>query len=239
MIDKLPFLTVIVPVYNAERHIAAAIQSILEEQYPSLEILVIDDGSTDRSAEILRGFPEVTYYYQDNRGPASARNRGIRLAQGEFILFLDADDLFPKGKIRQQLSYFDQKPEIELTIGKSQVFFEEGANTSVIRFPDETHQVLNVLLGSGLYRKTAFEKVGELDENLRFGEDFDWFNRVREQEVPLLVTNDITLHYRRHSTNMTREIELVKLNAIQLLKRSLDRRRKEGEIRELRKLSEL
>lgn len=238
MADHLPFLSVIIPVYNAERYVAEAVQSILAEQYPLLEILAIDDGSTDRSAEILKAFPEVAYYHQTNKGPAAARNHGIKLAKGDFILFLDADDLFPEGKIRLQLSYFDQKPEIEMVMGKSQFIFENGSSKAVFRFPDETYQVLSVLLGSGLYRRSLFDKVGLFEESLHFSEDFDWINRVRESGIPILVTDDITLYYRRHDTNMTHSMDLLRLKTIQMLKRSLDRRREEGEVRELPKLSD-
>jgi len=238
MVDNIPFLSVIIPVYNAERHIGDAVRSILCECYISLEIIAVDDGSTDNSAEILKSFSEVTYYKQANSGPAAARNLGVRMSKGDFILFLDADDLFPAGKIRQQLSYFEQRPEIEIVMGKSQFFFEDGSSKTVFRFPDETYQVLNVLLGSGLYRRSVFDKVGLFEESLQFSEDFDWFNRVRELGIPILVTDDIALYYRRHDTNMTHSMDLVKLKTIQMLKRSLDRRREEGEVRELPKLSE-
>ena len=238
MVDYIPCLSVIIPVYNAERHIADAVRSILSECYPSLEIIAVDDGSTDGSAEILKSFSEVTYYKQANSGPAAARNLGIRMSKGDFILFLDADDLFPEGKIRQQLSYFEQRPEIEMVMGKSQFFFEDGSSKTVFRFPDETYQVLSVLLGSGFYRRSVFDKVGLFEESLQFSEDFDWFNRVRELGIPILVTDDIALYYRRHDTNMTHSMDLVRLKTIQMLKRSLDRRREEGEVRELPKLSE-
>ncbi|WP_234734744.1 glycosyltransferase family 2 protein [Tellurirhabdus bombi] len=239
MPEQLPFLSVIIPVYNAERHLAAAIKSIQDQQYPALEILAIDDGSSDKSAEILRSFPEVTYTYQTNQGPAAARNRGIQQAKGEFILFLDADDYFPAGKIQQQLAYFERDPTLEAVVGKSQFIFEEDAQTDEFRFPDETHQVFNVLVGSGIYRRSVFEKIGLFDEGLRFSEDFDWFNRIREKEVAMLLTDDITLFYRRHNTNMTRDTDSMRVNALLMIKRSLDRRRQEGEMRELPKFSEL
>lgn len=238
MAKNLPFLSVIIPVYNAERHITAAIESILAEQYPSLEIIAVDDGSIDGSAQILKNFPEVTYYYQTNKGPAAARNFGISQSKGEFILFLDADDLFPKGKIRLQLTPLLSQPELQVVMGKSQVFFEEGASADVLRFPDDSHQVLNILLGSAIYRRSLFDQIGFFDESLNFGEDFDFYNRIRERNTPMLVTDEVTLLYRRHSTNMTNEQDLLKLQIMQMLKRSLDRRRQEGKVNELPKLSE-
>jgi glycosyltransferase involved in cell wall biosynthesis len=239
MTENLPFLSVVIPVYNAERYVAEAIGSVLAEQYPSLEILVVDDGSTDGSAKIAQSFPQVIYYHQANRGPAAARNLGIGLAKGDFILFLDADDRFPVGKIRKQLSYFDQRPDLEMVLGKSQFFFEDGASKEIFRFPDDTYQAVSVLLGAGLYRKTMFDKNGLFDEELRFSEDFDWFNRARELAIPILVTDDITLHYRRHMDNMTKEMDMVKLQTLGMIKRSLDRRRLMGEIRQLPSMSEL
>lgn len=228
MPENLPFLSVIIPVFNAERHIADAIKSIQAQKYPALEIIAIDDGSTDQSAAILQSFSDVHYSFQPNNGPASARNHGIKLARGEYILFLDADDLFPIKKIQQQLRYFQDNPSLEIVMGKSQFFFEEGANTDAFRFPDESYLVLSILLGCGFFRRTVFNKVGLFDESLRFSEDFDWYNRVREQEVSLLVTDDVTLYYRRHSTNMTQEMDQLKLKTLMMIKRSLDRRRQEG-----------
>jgi glycosyltransferase involved in cell wall biosynthesis len=238
MIEQLPLLSVIVPVYNAERHVNAAIDSILAEQYPSLEIIAVDDGSTDGSAQILKDYPEITYYYQSNRGPGAARNVGIKQAKGEILLFLDADDLFPKGKIMRQLTLLLSNPKLQLVLGKSEYFFEEGATTDVLRFPDDSYQVHNIMMGAAIFRRSVFDQIGLMEESLRYGEDFDFFNRIREQRIPLLVTDDITLLYRRHSTNMTNEVDVTKQQMLHTLKRSLDRRREGSSTKTLRPLSE-
>ena len=163
---------------------------------------------------------------------------GIKHAKGDFVMFLDADDYFPKGKIDTQLNYFLKQPEIDMVLGKSKYIFEEGANKDMFRFPDDSHHVHNVLLGSAMIRKKVFQMIGVFDEDLRFGEDFDWFNRVRESNILMLATDDTALYYRRHDNNMTKELDLEKSQMYKLLKNSLDRRRQAGKVLNMQKLSD-
>ena len=102
-----PLVSVIIPVYNGERYLEAALKSVIEQDYCPIEIIVVDDGSTDKSAEIAKYFKEIQYIFQSNKGPgpANARNTGIRAVKGEYIAFLDADDIWMPNKLSIQMNY--------------------------------------------------------------------------------------------------------------------------------------
>src|SRR5215831_7065603 len=117
-------VSVIIPVYNCEKYVADAIQSVLNQTYQNLEIIVVDDGSTDHSAQVVRSFqPTVQYFHQPNQGMGAARNYGISLAKGDYFSFLDADDLWTPNKIRMQISVLAQAPELDLISGHVQQFY--------------------------------------------------------------------------------------------------------------------
>ena len=102
--QKQPLVSVIIPVYNREKFLAEAIDSVLAQTYRPIEIIVIDDGSTDKSGEIARSYAETKYIYQDNQGVSVARNIGVDAAQGEFLAFLDSDDMWLHNKLETQIN---------------------------------------------------------------------------------------------------------------------------------------
>ncbi len=221
-----PFISVIVPVYNGEAFIAEALQSIVQQHYQPLEIIVVDDGSTDKTTEIAAHFHEsVRYVQQTNGGPAAARNRGLALAQGEIIAFLDADDLWPRNKLQVQLPILQNNPTLDLVWGHYQTLVLTKMADCTTQFISMDAPALNPLLGSMLIRKHVFTQVGDFDPTLAASEDVDWLLRVREQSCTLKVISEVTLFYRLHGHNMTYGRDLIQLNFTQVLKRSLDRRR--------------
>jgi len=119
-----PLISCIVAVFNGERYLKEALDSILAQTYRPLEILVVDDGSTDRTTEIVSEYSDtVRYFWQSNAGPGAARNAGIKLAKGEFIAFLDADDLWHKKKLTRQISSFKARPDLEMCVTHAQNFW--------------------------------------------------------------------------------------------------------------------
>jgi len=116
-----PSVSVIIPVYNGETFVDEAIDSVIHQKYEPLEIIIVDDGSTDRTAEVIRGYGEkVQYRYQSNTGPAAARNSGLRVASGDVMAFIDADDLWPEGKLALQINRLQQEPTLEVVLGRVQ-----------------------------------------------------------------------------------------------------------------------
>jgi len=114
MSGKIPIISVIIPTYNSAKYLPEAIESIFNQNYERLEIIIVDDGSTDNTTEILVPYQDrVIYHYKENGGPASARNFGLEMAQGEIIGFLDADDIWPSNKLSLQLSHLEGDSEVE------------------------------------------------------------------------------------------------------------------------------
>ncbi len=201
-----PLITVIIPLYNGEKFIGDAVQSVIDQQYAPLEIIVVDDGSTDNGAAVTAALgADVRLIRQQNAGAAAARNRGISEARGELIAFLDADDLFPPGKLHAQVAYFRQTPEAEIVTGYVQLICLLGAESSVAHAPNQMRNApsLTMNLGAALFRRAVFERVGGFDETLPFAEDFDWWLRADEVGVCMYALRRLTLFYRRHGSNVT------------------------------------
>jgi glycosyltransferase involved in cell wall biosynthesis len=236
MTDSL--ISVIIPVYNGERFIQEAIRSILNQGYHPIEILVVDDGSTDDTKMRVLDFgKQIKYLYQKNQGPGAARNSGLKYAKGNLIGFLDCDDLWPEGRLDLLLQKYKEDPFLEIVMGHIR---SEPVQDS-IKVPEKLlNPHVMPLFGSGLFKKSVFKKVGLIDVSLRYSEDQDWFLRAKEKGVSISILTEIVLIRRIHSDNMTDGADWKEVNILKVLKKSIDRRRKEnqGEVRELPKLSD-
>ena len=221
-----PLVSVVIPVFNSERFLREAVQSVLDQKYSPVEIIIVDDGSTDGTATVARSLGEtVRYLHQTNQGPAAARNRGIEHAQGSLIAFADADDLWPSKKLELQLPYLINDPAIEIVMGRIQqvrLLKTVNGQTQAEEFDEPA---FSVNLGSAVIRESVFERVGLFDETMRYSEDVDWFMRAREAGAAIVTIDAVTLLYRQHEDNMTRGKSTTELNVLKALKRSLDRRR--------------
>ena len=216
-----PKISVIIPAYNAEKHIEAAIKSIHQQNYDNLEIIVIDDGSTDTTADICKALG-VKLIQQENLGISAARNVGLKAATGDLIAFLDADDLWCDNKIKNQLKLL-QKPLLPSFI----LGLSIAINNEALPITD-AHFVLS--LGTSLVKKEVFEKVGNFDEKLELGEDIDWFLRVMEAEFNCAVEPNPILKFRRHENNTTNNREKTKQFFLKAIRQSLKRRRDKNQI---------
>ena len=228
MSNSTPLVSTIVPAYNAEKYLAAALESVLQQKYRSLEIIVVDDGSGDRTSKIAASFGKhVRYVYQKNAGAAAARNTGLELARGEIIAFIDADDLWTADKLETQLDYFRKNPQLEVVLGRVQCITAQQI-AGETRWEKFSYPSINVNLGAGLYRKEVFETWGNFNSELEAGEDVDWFMRLRENRVAMVIIEPVTLYYRLHEANMVRDRQRSNAAFVVALKRSLDRRRRQG-----------
>lgn len=225
----MPFVSVIIPAYNCERFIAEAVESVRRQDHRPIEIIVVDDGSTDgTSAHVKNLGKDIRYVHQSNRGPAAARNRGIEMAKGEVFAFLDADDYWPENKLEIQLAHLRRYPRIEVVLGRIQFTGSLTEADMKIRFEGPDNTMVNINLGSGIFKRAVFEKVGIFDESLRHFEDHDWFLRAREKDVSMVILENITLYYRRHENSMSSRKSEDDPTMIQILKKSLDRRRQDN-----------
>jgi glycosyltransferase involved in cell wall biosynthesis len=224
-------ISVIIPVYNGEAFLAEAVGSILEQHYDPLEIIVIDDGSTDRTRQVaadLQG--NIRYFYQPNRGLPVSRNKGVQMARGNVICFLDVDDLWTKNKLALQLTHLKQNPSVLIVLGHTQLMRWTGNKEGKQEFVLWGKPVLAMSMGSALFKRQVFDQVGLFDETQRYCDDLDWFMRAREMRISILVHPEVTLFYRRHANNMTNEAELGKQGLVMMIKKSLNRRARQNEL---------
>ncbi len=221
-------ISVIIPVYNGEYFIADAIQSVLDQNYDPLEIIVVDDGSTDKTKKVVLQFGnKIIYHKKENGGVASARNKGLELAKGEFIAFIDADDVWTNDKLRLQLDILTTNQGSGIVIGftqKSPLTLDVGQ----AKFDKKPHLMLIYSLGSSLIRKSVFKIVGVFNEEMLLSEDTDWFYRAMEVDIQIELHKDIVQYYRFHQNNITADKKRNLFYQIKAHKMSIDRRRKLG-----------
>ena len=223
-----PFVSVVIPAYNCEGFIAEAVESIRRQEYGPMEIIIIDDGSTDGTRSCIKKLGKgIRYVYQLNSGPAAARNRGIGMAKGDVVAFLDADDYWPPGKLKIQLERMNRDPEVDVVLGRIRFTGMLREADKRIRFESPDNTMININLGSGVFRKSVFDRVGLFDESLRHYEDHDWFLRAREKGISIIILKDITLYYRRNENSLSQRKTKDDPSLIWILKKSLDRRRKQ------------
>lgn len=235
------FVSVIIPVYNGEVFLKEAFESIRQQEYKPLEIIIVDDGSTDNTKEIAASFEkEVRYHYQPNSGLPAARNSGVKMAIGDVISFLDVDDLWSKDKTRLQTEILKKSPSAEIVLGYTQIMMLAGTIDGMHVFKEWASPVLAMSLGGAVFRKSVFDKIGLFDETQRYCDDWDWFMRARELNIEMVVHTEAVQFYRRHGQNMTNQELLNSHYFLRMLKKSLDRRRtqKEGLAMSLKKLSD-
>ncbi len=210
----LAAISVIMATYNRAGYIRFALESILQQPGPPLEIIVIDDGSTDATPAIIQALAAQTdtplrYVRQPNRGLPAAHNHGLRLASAEVIAFLDSDDLWPAARLPAQMAFFQpQTPgqdAPDIVLSRVERFAEPGATVNPQTLAAFNARPYHYALGSSLIRRRVFAEIGDFDETLPYTADWDWFMRARAAQVPMAVDPRVTLLLRIHGGNMTRD----------------------------------
>ena len=187
----MPFFSVIIPVFNKEKFIEATLKSVLNQIFIDFEILIINDGSTDNSAQLIKGFddPRIRYYYKENSGVSSARNDGIEKAQSNYISFIDADDYWYPDFLEEMYKIIQKHPEqkvfsaaIEIETSKKVI----PASYSIIKTND--HEIVNYFTASyketvictscAVFHKSIFEETGNFDIAIKSGQDTDLWIRI-------------------------------------------------------------
>lgn len=219
----------IVPVYDGERYVAETVESVLAQSHEPIEILVVDDGSTDGTVEALTRFGDaIRVIRQENRGPSVARNRGMEESRGAFISFLDADDLWIEEKTELQMARFRDRPTLELCSGHIRSFWIPELDHEREQYASHPYHQERPMLSpcTVLVRRTVFERLGGFDPSLRNGEDTDWFLRMMKAEIDYETVPRLLVHRRQHTTNLTRAVRPSPEAMLVHLKRNLDRERK-------------
>jgi glycosyltransferase involved in cell wall biosynthesis len=188
-----PAVSVVIPVHNRPRLVAEAVKSVLEQSYRDFELLVVDDGSTDDTVEVLRGFGEdIRLHLQSHKGVSAARNLGIDLAAADWIAFLDSDDLWLPDKLEEQVAYLNSEPECRI-VYTDEIWIRNGRRVN----PKQKHrkesgwifprslELCLISPSSVMIHRSVFDHLGRFDESFPAGEDYDLWLRV-------------TLHYPVH-----------------------------------------
>jgi GT2 family glycosyltransferase len=219
-------VSVILPVHNGAQYLKEALESVFRQAYRPLEIIVVDDGSTDETAAIAGGFGKaVRYFRQENAGPAAARNLGIRNALGSLIAFIDADDLWPEEKLTVQLRCFEFCPKLDIVQGLiRRLQLPDPAQPRAVHF-DTDVTFIHTNLGSMLMRRSVFDVIGWFDERLRFHEDTDFWLRAMERNLHVVVQRRLGLIYRIHGRSTTSGKNAQTMGLANVVRRSMLRRR--------------
>ncbi len=216
-------VSVIMPAYNVGRFIGEALESAFAQDYRPLEVIVIDDGSTDDTAEVATRY-DVELVRQANRGPGAARNAGLAIARGEYIANLDADDIWPEDRLSALVDAFDDSPDASLALGLSEFFVTPGEPVPA-HYP---HKVPNPARGhmtALMAKRSVFDQIGGYDERLLLCEDIDWFMRARDAGAELVEIDRVVLRYRIHAQNISRNKFANQVLLPGILRASLKRRR--------------
>lgn len=226
-VGEQPKISVIIPVYNGERHLGDAIASVLAQTVPVHEIIVVDDGSTDGSLNVAERFgAPVRCHRQANAGAGAARNCGVALAGGEFLAFLDADDLWTPDKLQRQLAAFADDPELEMAFGHLQQFHSPELTAEERRGCAIRAAVMpGYNAGSMLIKAKAFHRVGFYNPKLRIGEFIDWHARAMDVPLKSRLLPEIVVKRRLHQSNLGVVARDQRSGYLHALKASLDRRR--------------
>ena len=199
----------IVPVFNDEAYIEEALQSILHQTYSRLEIIVVDDGSTDKTPDKVNAMGgRITYLRQDHAGPSAARNRGILASSGEFIAFLDSDDLWHPEKIQKQVDYMNANPDMDVCFTQLHNFWEPEAAGDKQKLDDKgLVKIIPPYSPCSFFgRRTVFDKVGMFPPELVYGEDAHLFNLMKEAGLKMDVLAELLVSRRIHKRNLTRHM---------------------------------
>lgn len=214
-------ISIVTPVRNGMPYLREAVSAISAQDYPGVELIVVDDGSVDGTAEYVRSIADlpVRWLASSGHGPSAARNTGIRAASSELIAFLDADDLWPPGTLRRLSEALEAAPEAGLAQGLIRNFRDHPDGSREIFTPP--YRYLN--LGACLWRRGLLTGIGMLDEDLTLCEDLDLLLRCWERDVPKVELDAVTLLYRRHDGNMTKGLSGAGFGTVQAYKKRIER----------------
>ncbi|MES2460458.1 MAG: glycosyltransferase [Armatimonadota bacterium] len=223
-------VSVIIAVYNGERYLAEAIESVLNQTRSVLEVIVVDDGSTDRSAAVAAGYGSaVRCFTRPHEGVSAALNFGVAQARGNLFAFLDADDLWHEDKIARQAAALRRPDAPDIVFAHAQPFVSPdvaASGESVSAAQDAAAP--GYLKGTMLLSRSTFARVGSFDTTRQLGDFIDWFLRAREAGLRSEMLPDVLLHRRIHGDNTGIREKHLQSDYVKILKASLDRRRATG-----------
>ena len=229
-------VSVVIPSYNSGRFLGEAIESVLAQTYPHYTIVVVDDGSSDRTSEIAKSYPEVRYVHQDHLGVSAARNTGLNATDGAFVVFLDADDRLLPRHFERSLHAFRERPDAAFVCGAYRTF---GLETEYCHhcepLPDHYGSLLrSAFIGPPvhvMFKRDIVDRVGRFRANLRSCEDFDLFLRIAKG-YPIYCHHETVAEYRLHEGQTTRQWHNLLVQSVKVFHSQRGYVRKHPEYRE-------
>jgi glycosyltransferase involved in cell wall biosynthesis len=217
-------VSVVMPAFDEEAFIAEALESVLSQTYAPYEVVVVDDGSTDRTGEIAQAYG-VTLVCQEHRGESAARNAGVGVARGEYWTVFDADDVMPPERLQRQVAELERRPELGMVLGLTEAFVTPGEPRPPHWNPAWDDGPFTGCAGTMLARRELFALVGPYDEKLGMAPDLDWIVRARDLGIAAANVDALALRYRIHPGNASADRPAVSAAMLGVLRESLARRR--------------
>jgi lipopolysaccharide biosynthesis glycosyltransferase len=213
-VQKPPLVSVLIPTYNYAQYIGQCIESILAQNYPNIEIIVVDDGSTDDTAAVVQRIVEtdnypslptvIRYFYKENGGIGSAQNECLKYARGKYIAWADADDYWLAGKLQAQLKYFAEHPDCEIvfTLWEYNLENEKLKDNPLVQYEISLQQTNTVLFPSSLALKSVYDRCGSFNTEMKIGSDSEMLSKMIANNIKITNLIPVALYHRRiHSTN--------------------------------------
>lgn len=220
-------VSVVIPVHNGARYLGEAIESVCAQTVRPAQVIVVDDGSTDGSAAVARGFAQVEYVLQENAGAAVARNTGIALARHEYLAFLDADDMWMPQKLEWQIAALETQLDCAMAFGHVEQFASPDLSAEErekIRIPHPRMAAFSP--GALFLRRADFHRVGAFEPEWGIGEFIDWYLKAIDAGLQSHMLPEVVLRRRVHTGNMGRLKQDARSDYVRIAKATLDRRRR-------------
>jgi glycosyltransferase involved in cell wall biosynthesis len=213
--------------YNAAPYLGEAIESALSQDYEPIELIVVDDGSTDETADVARSFAQAKVIQQENGGNGAARNLAVENASGELYAFLDADDRFTPGKLSRQKAALDADPDLDMVFGHVREFFspELDEETRASLRPPAPGPMPWTAPNLMLIRRGSFERVGPFSTAVRVGVTVDWFARAQEAGLRHTILPEVVLERRLHTQNNGLRERASRSQYLDVIRQAMERRR--------------
>jgi glycosyltransferase involved in cell wall biosynthesis len=226
-----PLVSVMIGVYNAAPYLGEAIESVLSQDYEPIELIVVDDGSTDGSAAIARKYAGVQVIQQKNGGNGAARNRAVEEASGTLYAFLDADDRFTRGKLSLQKAALDADPQLDMVFGHVREFFSPELDDETRRMlrPPAPEPMPWTAPNLMLIRRESFQRVGPFTTAVRVGVTVDWFARAAEAGLRHEILPEVVLERRLHTQNNGLREAASRSQYLKVIRHAMERRRALGD----------
>ena len=228
---KSDLVSVVIPVYNAERYVGEAIDSVLAQPNANIEIIAVNDGSTDGSETVLRRYgPRIESISQKNTGISGALNSGLEQARGDFFGFCAADDLWTPDKLQKQFDALAADPDLDVVFGSVEQFISPDVNsTETPKWVCPPEPMAGYHTGTMLIRRAAFLRVGGFETKWKFGEFLDWFGRAEELNLRHIMLPEVIYRRRIHGENITIRQRESQRDYLHILKARLDRKRRSNQ----------